>query len=129
MPWPSIFTKKTVSEPVAPVSVELPALEKVDVDPSPEPEVKKSCGCKPVACAPVFCACAPLACAPVTCVPAAWCVPLKMGSCCKSFPQSLVLRSTAPPGTEKLTAVAEVSAPDAKPEQASATEASSLVAQ
>ena len=120
MRWSSIFTKKTVSEPVAPVSVELPALEKVDVDPSPEPEVNKSCGCKPVACAPVSCACAPLACAPVTCAPAAWCVPLKMGSCCKPS-QPLVLRSTPPAETEKQSALAAASVPDAEPAQVSST--------
>ena len=112
---------------------ELTGLEKSDTDPLPHSEIKKSCDCKPVACAPVSCACAPVTCspvsgchcvpvtcAPVTCAPVAsvpvasvpvasapvtWCVPSRMG-CCKAVPQSLVLRSTSPPESEKLTTVA-----------------------
>lgn len=125
MPWPSFFSKKTVSEPIVPVStdpIQPAALEKSE----PEQVVKKSCGCKPLACAPVkcapvacACACAPVACAPVACAPCAplsWCVPPKAGSCCKSFPRSLVLRSASETGNEKLT-----SAPDAEAQEASAT--------
>jgi len=63
----------------------------------------------------VSCNC--VACAPVTCLPL-W----------KSS-QPLVLRSTPPSESEKLTSVAGVSAPDAEPVKAPATEAVSLVSQ
>jgi hypothetical protein len=98
MRWPSFFTKKTLSEPIVPMSteiVQLAALEKSN----PEQVVKKSCDCKPLPCAPVSCVCLPVACAPVT-----WCVP---PLCCKGSSRSLVLRSTSETGNEKLTAVAD----------------------
>ena len=82
--------------PVAPAEPVTPA----------EPSVKKcsSCNCAPVRCAPV-------ACAPVRCVPL---------SCWKAS-QPLVLRSTPPSETEKLTDAAKVSALCVIPYQVSAT--------
>ena len=123
MPWPSVFSKKTVSEEVK--SPEVDSVEKpVGVDPSPAPEVKKSCACasepvrsEPVRCAPVACACA---CAPVTCLP--------LRLCCKR-PQPLVLRSIPPAQNENQKSVTVESVPDVLPGQASSTETSSQASQ
>ena len=107
MRWSCVPSKKLVAEP-SPVV--------------PEVVVKKcsSCNCAPcapLACAPVRCACVP--CAPLSCVPL---------RCCKPS-QPLVLRSTPPAETEKLTSVVGVSAPDATLVKAPATEAVSQVSQ
>ena len=122
MPWPSVFSKKTVSEKVK--SPEVDSVEKAVVDPSSAPEVKKPCACasapvrsEPVRCAPVACACA---CAPVTCLP--------LRLCCKR-PQPLVLRSIPPAQNENQKPVTAESVPDVLPGQASSTEASSQVSQ
>ena len=100
MRWSCIPSKNVAStpEPVAPVALDEPVIS-VDPVASVEPPVKKCSSCK----------CAPVKCAPVTCAPVR-CVPL---GCWKSS-QPLVLRSTPPPGTEKLT-----SASDEQPDKTS----------
>lgn len=100
MSWFCVPSKSLTSVPVT-SSVE-PAVSAV--------AVKKCSSCN---CAP----CAP--CAPVHCVPL---------SCWKRS-QPLVLRSTPPSETEKLTSVVGVSAPDAILVKAPATEAVSQVSQ
>ena len=112
MVWSCIPSKKSVSQlvasPVEPVVLVEPVVSEV--------AVKKCCSCNCAPCAPVRCApCAPVRCAP--CAPLS-CLPLR---CCKPS-QPLVLRSTLPAETDKLTGVAKVSAPDAEPAQVSAKE-------
>ena len=126
MPWPSIFSKKTVSEPTTPAQVDEPVplavLEKSEAE-KVVPVVKKPrCAC---ACAPVGCACAPVVCAPVVCAPVS-CLPLRL--LCKRS-QPLVLRSIPPAQNENQTSVKAESVPDVLPGQASSTEASSQAAQ
>ena len=104
MVWSCIPSKKSVSQlvasPVEPVVLVEPVVSEV--------AVKKSCSCNCAPCVPVRCApCAPLSCLPLR--------------CCKPS-QPLVLRSTLPAETDKLTGVAKVSAPDAEPAQVSAKE-------
>ena len=105
MRWPCVPSKKSEPSPVVPSQVE----PVVSVDPvvSSEPVVSE---------APVKKCCSQLACAPVACAPLS-CLPL----CCKAS-QPLVLRSTPPAETDKLTDVAKVSVPDVAPVQVSPTE-------
>lgn len=93
MRWSCIPSKNLATEP-------LPVVPAEPVTPA-EPSVKKCSSCN----------CAPVRCAPVRCVPLL----------CWKASQPLVLRSTPPSESEKLTTVVGVPAPDAEPVKASAT--------
>ena len=104
MRWPCVPSKNSVSklvsspEPVVPIASAEPVA-------SAEPLANKPPCCK---ASKPCCACAPTQ---------SCCLPISYFRCCKAS-QPLVLRSTPPAESEKLTA-AEVSVPDDQPKEAS----------